>query len=114
MTKRDIYLRALRKPGATLATVAAEFGVSRQAISQARNADRAAQARRRSDDRRQRASGRPSPHCDVCGGRGHASHCKGKGDRCSGCGAMNPRKLWVEGACPRCGRVRGSRKLARQ
>lgn len=114
MTKRERYLAELAKPGATPATVAAKFNVSRQAISQAVHAERAAQARRRSDDRRLRASGVAPRRCPVCKGKGHRDHCAGVGDRCGGCGAVNPRDKWVEGRCPRCGRPRGSRKMAKR
>lgn len=112
MSRTERY-QALVAGGLSVTAVAAKFGVSRQAVSQAVHADAAAKRRRRhlARKRAQVPQVHPGTPCPKCGSALHNTMCEGKGKRCAHCQAINPHAKWLRPpwpkrsspTCPRCG-----------
>lgn len=70
-SNRELYLRALEVPGATISTVAAIFGVTRQAVHAATRGFERELARHRERDRIRKPALVREHRCRVCKRVGH-------------------------------------------
>lgn len=68
---REVYLRELQVPGATLSTVAAKYGVTKQAVHAATAGFERERARHRARDLERRPALKREHRCRACGEVGH-------------------------------------------